>query len=383
MNTIGYQVVNLGTRELLHGWETFRERRDRARFEFLSANIVWQDTGEPVLPPTTVRTLSLRAGAKTRELRVGFIGLVKNDPAFRKESADGRRIVTIDPYAAAEKHAAALRPKTDLIVALVALELEQARTLPKRAKEIDLVLGGVGGHMTRTDDFPEDTRIGRARIFAIGDQGKNVGEVRLVLGAQRTIVSNQRHIIALGREWPDEPVLARLMDTTRIAINEYHKAQAEALSPFATAAAVKPAGIPAAGPPPPARQDEPAYTGSGRCAACHEEAHGIWARSGHAHAFDTLVRASQDYNPKCVGCHTVGFGREGGFVNVRVTPGLTHVQCESCHGPSSHHPETVVEGYGRTNVDFCRTCHTGENSPDYNPPEYIPRVRHWADGAGR
>jgi hypothetical protein len=386
MNALGYRVSNLGTRELLHGWEAFRERQSRAKFEFVSANIVWQDTGDPVVAPATVLTLPLRAGARAKEVRVGFLGLAKNDPAFHKESAAGRRIVTVDPLAAAEQHLPALRREADIVVAVVALDLEQARALPKRVREIDLVLGGLGGRQTRTDDFPEDTRIGRARIFAIGDQGKNVGEVRLVMSAERAIASNQRHVISLGREWPDEPALARLMDTTRVAINEYHKAQAEPPSPFApAAAAVAPPAVLASDPAPAAAAggDQPAYTGSGRCAACHEEAHGVWARSGHAHAFDTLVRASQDYNPKCVGCHTVGFGRQGGFVNVRATPGLTHVQCESCHGPSSLHPDTVLEGYGRTDLDFCRTCHTGENSPDYDPPEYVPKVRHWVDRAGR
>lgn len=382
MNALGYRVANLGTRELLHGWETFQSRGSKARFGFVSANIVWQDTGEPVVAPTTVQTVRLRQGAKVKELRVGFIGLVKNDPAFHKATAGGRRIVTIDPLAAAEKFVPGLRQKADLVVALVAMDLDQSRALPRRARDIDLILGALGGHQTRTDDFPEDTKIGRARLFAIGDQGKNVGEVRLVFNAERAPTTVQRNVIPLGREWPDEPALASLMEATRVAVNEYHRAQVEAASPFATAPAAsgtaQPAPQPA--PPTPPRAEEARFTGSERCAQCHVEAHAVWAKSGHAHAFDTLVRANQDFNPKCVGCHSVGFGKPNGFVNVKATPDLRHVQCESCHGPSSLHPEMVLEGYGKTDVQFCRSCHTNENSPDYNPPEYIPKVRHWADG---
>jgi hypothetical protein len=382
MTTMGYQVANLGTRELRHGWETFQERSRKAGFEFVSANIVWQDSGQPVIAPTTIKRVTLRQGARAKELRVGFIGLVANDPAFHQESAEGRRIVTVDPQQAAEKHVPALRQKADLVVALVAMDLTPARALPKRARDLDLILGGLGGHQTRTDDFPEDTRIGRTRFLAIGDQGKNIGEVRLTFNAQKAVVTAERNIISLGREWPDEPRLAGQVETVRVAINEYHKAQAEAANPFHSAApaagAAPSAPVPAA---PVADTPAATYTGSERCAACHAEATAIWEKTGHAHAFDTLVKASQDFNPKCVGCHTVGFGRPHGFVNARATPALRHVQCESCHGPSSLHPETVLEGYGKTDVGSCRACHTSENSPDYNPAEYVPRVRHWIEAA--
>src|SRR5207247_1599967 len=141
MNALGYKVANLSQRELSHGYDFFLERRKKARFEFISANVVWQDTGEPVASPTTVVRVTLRDGAKAKEVRIGFIGLTRNDPAFQKEGPAGRRIVTVDAFAAAEKRVPALRQKADIVVALVALGLEEARQLPKRVKDIDLVVG--------------------------------------------------------------------------------------------------------------------------------------------------------------------------------------------------------------------------------------------------
>jgi hypothetical protein len=120
------------------------------------------------------------------------------------------------------------------------------------------------------------------------------------------------------------------------------------------------------------------FTGSGRCAACHDREHAIWRRSAHAHAFETLVKASQDFNPRCVGCHTIGFGAPNGFVDARSTPGLVNVGCESCHGPSGRHPEGGAP-YGKTDVSACAVCHTSENSPDFVPAEYVPKIRHWTD----
>jgi hypothetical protein len=105
----------------------------------------------------------------------------------------------------------------------------------------------------------------------------------------------------------------------------------------------------------------------------------VWAKSAHAHAFNILESVHQDFNPQCVGCHSIGYGRPRGFLNAKATPDLKHVGCESCHGPSSFHPNPVGKGYGPTTTSACTDCHTHENSPDYNPSIYIPQVKHWTD----
>jgi hypothetical protein len=135
-----------------------------------------------------------------------------------------------------------------------------------------------------------------------------------------------------------------------------------------------PAGVAAA-----AGSTAPAYTGSDRCMPCHQEEFGIWKRSTHARAFDTLVQNHQDFNPNCVGCHSIGFGKPNGFLNSETTPGLQHVGCESCHGPSSRHPDSMLKGYGVTTTTACRVCHTQENSPDFDPAVYIPKIKHWKE----
>ncbi|HKN46749.1 MAG TPA: multiheme c-type cytochrome [Candidatus Polarisedimenticolia bacterium] len=369
MNALGYMVANFSQRELIHGYDAFADRRKKARFEFVSTNIVWQDTGEPLVASSVVRKVDLRPGAKAGAIRVGFIGLTQNNPAFLKEGPAGRRIVTIDPFLAAEKVLPALAKKTDLVVALVSLGVDEARSLAKRVKGIDLVLGGGGGVGTRTDDFPEDTQFGRARIFFINNQGKDLGEVRLFFNGQRAIASAQRNIIGLSREWPEDPALTKLAEATKVAVNEYNRSQAAQVTPVAA---------------PVAPGQGPSFTGSERCGVCHAQEFAIWQRTGHARAFATLEKAQQDYNPKCVSCHSVGYGQTSGFVNAKATPGLENVGCESCHGPSSPHPDQIATGYGGSNTSFCVTCHTRENSPDFNPATYIPKVRHWPDAqAGR
>lgn len=361
MNALDYRAVNLSRREFLHGFEAFQQRRETARFPFVTANLVWQDSGETIAEPYRIEKVNLRNGSPVSSVRIGFLGLSESDPTFLCEGPGGRRIVTSDPLAAAAKHVPELLGKADIVVVLSSMQLETARRVARRVEGIDLIIGGHGANRTRSDDFPEDTLIGGTRILYIGDQGKNLGEVRLRVGAKGEVAAAQRTVVGLTREWPEDAALAALMETTRKGINEWNRQQAAAVNPFAAA----PAG------------DQATYTGSERCSPCHEKEYQVWSDSRHAHAFDTLVKASQDFNPECVRCHTVGFRRASGFVNSNATPTLRHVGCESCHGPSSRHPDVDLTGYGGTSVRNCVTCHTRENSPDYDAATYVPRIQHW------
>jgi cytochrome c554/c'-like protein len=384
MNTMGYRVSALGLRELAQGWEVFAARRAKAKFPFVSANIVWQDTAEPVVDPFVVIPVPVKSASKTKEVRFAFTGLATNNPAFLKTGPGDRKIVTIDPIAAGTKIIPAMRAKADVVVILAAIDIERARTLARQTKEADLIIGGLGAGQTRSDDFPEDSQFGKTRIQYIGDQGKNLGEIRMTFAEKAKLAKVQRVVVGLTRDWPDQPEMARVMAATKETINDYNRAQAEAQNPFTSPAAAAAPGVaavpgsaaataPGIPVPPPAA----VYTGSARCKECHQEQFEQWAGTSHARAFDILVKNSQDFNPQCVGCHVIGYGRPSGFVNARATPGLIHVGCESCHGPSSLHPDKVGQGYGVTDTKACRSCHTAENSPDFNPDTYIPKVRHW------
>ncbi len=117
------------------------------------------------------------------------------------------------------------------------------------------------------------------------------------------------------------------------------------------------------------------YAGSESCGSCHVTAHETWKKSGHARAFDVLVKTKDDWDPECVRCHVVDSDRLGGFDPA--TRELVHVQCEACHGPSQDHvDDQTPTPRGKLTRTFCFKCHDLANSPKFTFDEYWPKIAH-------
>lgn len=98
------------------------------------------------------------------------------------------------------------------------------------------------------------------------------------------------------------------------------------------------------------------------CAECHAEQVTAWKKTPHAHAWDTLKKQGDEKQTVagCIKCHVVAFGRDGGFIDLDLTPEFINVQCESCHGPGKKHIEAEGEGHiiAKPDTAACRVCHT-------------------------
>jgi hypothetical protein len=366
MGRLGYAVANLGEREVLFGMPQIQEWAKAASVPLLSTNLVFQDTGKPAFTPTMVKTVTAGPGSK-KKLRVGLLGLARMNPGLSTATPDGRRIVTLDPATAARSVLADLRKKSDVVVALVTLEPDQTRDLAKQVPGIDLFLGAFGPVQVQEDlpvpASPETKRTLPARLAYVGNQGKKLGEIRIFVSEEGTLARADAALVNLGKAVPDDPGIMDLVEKNRIAINEIHKKEA----PLVDAAAMR------------SSYSGRSYVKSSACKDCHAEEFRLWEESRHAHAFSILEEKHQDYNPECVGCHTTGFRRPTGYVNAKSTPDLMNVQCEACHGPGNDHPEKVGEGYGKVTGEFCVTCHTPDNSPDFDPVAYRLKIRHWQE----
>jgi hypothetical protein len=121
---------------------------------------------------------------------------------------------------------------------------------------------------------------------------------------------------------------------------------------------------------------EISYLGVSKCGECHQPFVESWKKTQHAGAFTTLKRVGKSADPECLICHTVGFGEAGGFFNIETTPGLADVQCEECHGQDKEHLSNFSKPMQPVTETVCLICHTKSNSPDFNYPVYMEKIKH-------
>jgi len=131
------------------------------------------------------------------------------------------------------------------------------------------------------------------------------------------------------------------------------------------------------------------YVGVKKCKMCHIKEYKSWKKTEMATSFENLkpgVKAEakkkagldpqKDYthDPKCLKCHTTGYGKPGGFKSIEETPKLAGVQCEECHGPGSEYRKVMRNrkfkmGEAKAagliipseNEKVCLECHGGES----------------------
>ena len=106
---MGYDVVNVGEKDLMMGVKFLSEVSPKAKFSFVSTNLVNKNTGKCVFKPYVIKEV---AG-----LRVGILGLL--DDQFKltlQEENPGLNIT--DPTSALKTTMKGLREYCDFIIVL-------------------------------------------------------------------------------------------------------------------------------------------------------------------------------------------------------------------------------------------------------------------------
>lgn len=164
----------------------------------------------------------------------------------------------------------------------------------------------------------------------------------------------------------------------------------------------------------PAAAGEFAYEGHRKCGSCHRSQSDSWKETAHAKAFESLapdrkaeakrkagLDPAKDYrqDAQCLGCHTTGYGKDGGHDPKEPSEYLLGVTCESCHGPGAQYrlmhrkagdrferggktaerAELAELGQEFAFRDRCNACHMnyqGSPWPHAKPPytPFTPRV---------
>jgi len=129
------------------------------------------------------------------------------------------------------------------------------------------------------------------------------------------------------------------------------------------------------------------FVGDKKCKPCHAAIFKVWEETPHAKAFMSMVD-SVGIDENCLACHTVGYGKTGGFVDTTTTAHLKDVQCESCHGPGSKYmklpimkdrEKALANGMILPDEALCKGCHTEKESPEFEMEAALKAGTHYSE----
>ncbi len=347
-----FDALNLGQREARLTASQLQEIKKTSPVTMVSANLLDQATGKPIFDSFKVVE---RGG-----FRVALIGVV--DPHGLSDDL-GAGLIVGDMNSAITRCLVELRGKADVIVLLAFADEETLARLAQQFYEAHVILGGKVRQPAQ-----ELRKENRSLIYFVTNESRALGLLRLRLADGAAPRPLRNEIRLLHDKIPQDKSFRQLAQAyrdevrrTKLTVDDPTKAGEDTVPGVRTAAS---------------------YVGSQRCVECHKTAGAIWAKSGHASAFDTLVARKADADPKCIACHSIGFGSESGYRREFGADKMVHVGCESCHGPGSLH---VRRYEGDKSIEFtyrplaagdCQKCHYGEFSRPFYWYEFWPPIKH-------
>jgi hypothetical protein len=349
---MGYDAANVGHREARLSAADLRSLSAASPVPLLSANLLDAQTGAPLLKTHTI--------ANRGPWRIAIVG-VMDETLSADELGAGLRLEKMSTTIG--QLLPSLKKDADFLILLAFTNQERLRGLAREFPEFALVLGG-----KVTEPAQQLVTEGSTGVFYVTNESKALGEIHLALKSPGISTVPRAEVMLMHDKLEQDPDIAALAERYR---DEIRITKLLLDDPSRTDAGSIP-GVRAAS----------TFAGSEACTKCHAKAANAWSKSGHAHAFRTLVARKADADPNCIGCHTVGFEKAGGYRREYGETKLVNVGCESCHGPAAKHIERVTVGdlesgrMRKLGAADCVKCHHGEFSRPFDWEKFWPEIQH-------
>lgn len=353
MIKMNYTAVALGERELNHGLRTVQSDAG-AGLPIICANLYFN--GDRPFPPAVIKEVNGNT--------VGIFALLDEMPREIGE------LEIRDPAGEGVDVIEELKEKgCNVIILLAHMRRERLVAILDRFSDVDLVIRGHGGGRDKVTDDCADTLGGTFENLSVpvmfaGDRGRAVGRVEIVPAEDGGPVVTGGRAIHLDESFSDDSEVASMLE--KFIDEEGIRQRRMSLAEFLTRDEVT-------------GRIRERYLGFENCMRCHSILLPRFIESRHFRAFAILEVRDQAGNPKCLKCHTTGYGRYSGYDPRREETGDTYlrgVQCEACHGPGTMHSRDGA--YVESARNSCRACHTAAWSPDFDFETFWKRGGHCA-----
>jgi hypothetical protein len=325
---IGIDAANIGELDLVLGINYLKELEKKYGFPFVSANLV-DDKGAPIFKRYVIK--------KVNDKNVGIFGVIGDTSEMAAKVSEITKDAAFiqDPEKAAEAVVKELTGKADYIVALTHQGTNRDWVIARRVKGIDLVVGGHDKQKTK-EPFEADKTL----IVQAGEKGQYQGILEVAMDGTKTAHNT---LVPLGDEIANDPKVKAMITGYNDKVADLYGGSSES-KPAAANVALRLTA----------------------CEPCHGDQVKQWKTSDHARAYETLVKKSKQFDPKCLACHTVRFEQPDGFNMKQQQMELVNVQCESCHGSAKEHLSDMKPiPTPKPAMALCIKCHTADRCPDF------------------
>ena len=197
MNALGYDAMAVGSMDLAYGVGVLQARAEEADFKILSCNLVSVEDGALLFPPYVILD---RDG-----MRFGVLGVTEQVAELRSGS-DGEAFKVLDPLIAVQEYLPELEERSDVVILLSHLGLEEDHVLAERVAGIDIIIGGKSRKLMSA---PEE--INGTVIMQAGFSGEWIGKLDVVFDGGGQVLGASGRIITLDPEVEDDPELKALV----------------------------------------------------------------------------------------------------------------------------------------------------------------------------
>jgi|LSQX01.2.fsa_nt_gb 2',3'-cyclic-nucleotide 2'-phosphodiesterase (5'-nucleotidase family) len=369
MSNIGYNAWVPGEMEIAADLHNLNEQCRELKVPLTCANVFDSTTGKRVCSSH----VSFKTANGARVTVIGLLGknLVANDVLRNTNVKIG------DPADLLSKLAPTVRKTTDVLLVAAHMTIADAQAIAKLGIgdvvicshiEKDLLMPAKDQNEV---DAPYSNDQTGVFLKSMTRTNWSVGRLDMKLSQSGKWQAQSNKLLYLDRAYEESPAIVKLFDEYNAEVAAFYIEQRlkmrDELDKKIRARGLDPDEM---------RERNKRYAGHAACKSCHEAAYDVWKSSRHSTAINTLKKTKQEYDPECVGCHTTGRDQLSGFVNMKETPELANVQCESCHGAGKAHVAKPAAGYGVTGEDNCRSCHTDELDPDFDYEVMWKKIAH-------
>ncbi len=166
MNKMGYHAMAAGNHEFDLNMADLLAQSKKAQFPYLSANVFYSKTGEPVFSTMIVVNLG--------EMRIGIFGITPEDTPYISTCGKNPELFFAKPEKVIPDILKKLEEKSDFIIALIHTDHEEAIRLAQLFPKIDIILGG-HTHLPMLAPL----QIGKTLVSQAGCYGMMVGRFDL------------------------------------------------------------------------------------------------------------------------------------------------------------------------------------------------------------